>query len=359
MRQREEWELDLRRAITSVAELRRVVKLSRDEEEAAHALRREYPLKVTRHYLNLIDPGDPNDPLRKVVIPSTRELIRYPGEDEDDVHADEATYQPVPGIIHRYHGKLLLLPTLGCPSHCRFCFRKGHKIKHLTQKESEAALNYIRNDTSIRDVIITGGDPLILTDDELYFWVSSIRAIKHVEIIRVTTRAPIYLPSRVTKTLVGILAEHQPIYVILSFLHYREITPEIEDSIRAMADAGLVLLQQGPILRGVNDDPATLMRLYEHLSRLRVLPYYAIWGIHSPGTEHFTIDGQSASGIIASLENETSGFCVPHLITIARGDKVRMMGWSPEKAKGHELSRPRRSGTRTSAQAPPPEAQHS
>jgi lysine 2,3-aminomutase len=335
MAQREQWQRDLNSVITRKSELEKFIRLTDDESRAIDELRREYPLKVSRHYASLIDPADPSDPLRRMVVPTLAELTHRPGEEDDDVHADEARYQPCPGIIHRYPGKLLLIPTLACASHCRFCFRKGGKVKHLTQEESDRALDYIRRDGTIRDVIITGGEPLILTDDELHFWVSSLRKIPHVEIIRITTRSPIYTPSRVTESLVSMLAEHNPLFMTLSFVHPREISPEVERAVTMMADAGLVILQQGPLLKGVNDDAAVLKRLYERLARLRVLPYYAIWGIHAPGAEHFLVEGPEASQLLGSLENKTSGFCVPHLITIARGDKVRMMGWSPEKAQYH------------------------
>ena len=341
MPQREQWQRDLSRVITTRAELEKLIDLTEDEARAIDGLCEEYPLKVSRHYASLMSPTDPNDPIRKMVVPSTDELRHRPGEEDDDVHADEARYQPCPGIIHRYHGKLLVIPTLACASHCRFCFRKGGKVQHLSQEESDRALDYVRKDESIRDVIITGGEPLILSDDELHHWVSSLRAIPHVQIIRITTRSPIYTPSRVTESLVKMLAEHNPLFMTMSFVHPREITPEVERGLRMMGDAGIVMLQQGPLLRGVNDDPATLKRLYEKLVALRVMPYYAIWGIHAPGAEHFLVDGPEASRILGSLENRTSGFCVPHLITIAKGDKVRMMGWSPEKEQYHLESRQR------------------
>lgn len=349
MAKREDWQLDLSRIVSRRSELDRIIKLTAGERHAIEALEDVYPLLVSRHYLSLLRPDDPTDPLRRVVIPSEEELRHRPGEEDDDVHADEARYQPCAGIVHRYPGKLLLLPTLGCPTHCRFCFRKGRKLERLSQTEADAALAYIRDDESIRDVIITGGEPLMLPDDELHFWVSSVRAVPHVEIIRITTRFPIYIPSRITGTLVRMLSEHKPLYVIFSFVHPREVTSEIEEKLAMMADAGLILLQQGPILRGVNDDPEVLKELYERLAAHRVLPYYAIWGIRSPGAEHFLVGGERASQILGALENKTSGFCVPHLITIARGDKVRMMGWSPEKERSHLSHAERRSGAATPA----------
>ncbi len=344
MARNDEWHRDLERVITRRAELERYLALTENERRAIDELRTEYPLLVSRHYLNLIDPADPDDPLRKVVVPSARELDYRPGEEDDDVHSDEAQYQPVPGIIHRYPGKILFIPTLACPSHCRFCFRKGRKVKHLSEQEGQDALDYVRGNESIRDVIITGGEPLILEDEEIDHWVTSIREIPHVEIIRMTSRFPIYIPSRITESLVSILARHRPFFMTFSFVHPREVTPEIERGLRMLSDAGIVLLQQGPLLRGVNDDPDVLKALYERLVRNRVLPYYAIWGIHAPGAEHFLVNGDEASHLLGSLENRTSGFCIPHLITIARGDKVRMMGWSPERAAEHlKRARPRSS----------------
>jgi lysine 2,3-aminomutase len=341
MVRRQDWQLELSRVVTSRSDLEKIVRLTEGERKAVDSLADIYPLMASRHYLSLIDPNDADDPLRRTVIPLLDELKHRPGEKDDDVHADEAKYQPCPGIIHRYPGKLLLVPTLSCPSHCRFCFRKGRKVMHLSHDQGETALDYIRANPSIRDVIITGGEPFILDDAELHYWVSSVRAIRHVEIIRITTRFPIYIPSRITPDLVRMLAEHKPLYVTLSFVHPREITPELEHGLSMMADAGIVLLQQGPILRGVNDDAETLKQLYQRLASLRVLPYYAIWGIRAPGAEHFLVGGERASEIIGALENKTSGFCVPHLITIARGDKVRMMGWSAEKEAVHLQNRDR------------------
>lgn len=352
MAQREQWQRELSHLITTRAELEKLIDLTDEEVEAIDELRDEYPVKISRHYASLIDPRNPDDPLRRMVVPSSEELRHRAGEEDDDVHADEARYQPCPGIVHRYPGKLLLIPTLACASHCRFCFRKGGKVKHLTQDECDTALDYIRKDASIRDVIITGGEPLILTDDELHFYLSSLRRIPHVEIIRITTRSPIYTPSRITESFVRMVAEHNPVFMTTSFVHPREITPEVEKGLKMMGDAGIVMLQQGPLLKGINDDPRVLKRLYEKLASLRVMPYYAAWGIHAPGAEHFIVNGEEASRLLGSLENKTSGFCVPHLITIARGDKVRMMGWSPEKEQYH-LERRQRARSSTPARITP------
>ena len=313
------------RAFTS-RDIGEVLALTSNERAAVRALESSFPLKVTEHYLHLIDPDDPDDPLRKIVIPSLSETVHRPDEEDDDVHADEAKYQPCAGIVHRYPGKLLLMPTLECASHCRFCFRKGRRVKELRPREREAALSYIRRDPTVRDVIVTGGDPLVLIDEKILPLLEEIRRIPHVQIIRLTSRVPIYDPSRITDALVEGLAALKPFYLILSFVHPREVTKELAKGLERLADRGIVLLQQGPILRGVNDDPEILKELYERLVAIRVLPYYAAWGLSAPGAEHFMVDGDTASDIIGALENQTSGFCIPQLITLAGGDKVRTRG---------------------------------
>lgn len=314
------------RHITTVDER---ITLTEQEKQATKELQEIFPLKITSHYLRLLDTVDVNDPLRKIIIPSMQELHHRDGEEDDDVHEDEAKYQPCPGIIHRYPGKLLFIPTLRCAAHCRFCFRKGHKVENLTDSEGLKALSYIKKNKSIRDVVITGGDPLSLDDRQLEYYLSSIRACDHVELIRITTRFPVYAPSRVTDEFIAMVAKFRPLIMIFSFMHPRELAPETIEMLQRLAAAGIMMLQQGPILRGVNDDPTILIELYEKLVKVQVIPYYATWGISAPGTEHFMLGGERASEIIRAMENNTSGFCIPHLSTIAKGTKVRTIGYVP------------------------------
>ncbi len=329
-----------RSRIYTSRDIEQVLTLTEDERQAVHMLREDFPLRVTEHYLRLLDPSNPSDPLRKLVIPSLEEAIYRPLGEDEDVHADEARYQPCPGIVHRYPGKLLLMPTLRCVGHCRFCFRKGRKVQDLERGEWETALAYIREDETIRDVVVTGGDPLSLSDRKLLPLLREVRRIRHVQILRLTSRVPIYDPARITDELVEGLAALKPFYFIFSFVHPREITPDLAERIDRLADRGVVLLQQGPLLKGVNDDPRVLKELYERLSALRVHPYYAAWGLTAPGTEHFVVDGRTAARVVGALENQTSGFCLPHLITLAAGTKVRTIGWSPETARRASRSSP-------------------
>ncbi len=307
--------------------LSKFIRLTEDEMRSIEKIKNRFPMKITRHYAQLLHKSDPNDPLRQIAVPSLQELIKHPDDDEVDVHSDEAKYQPVEGIIHRYPGKLLLIPTLKCFGHCRFCFRSGKKIRTLEDEKIEQALEYIRHTKDIRDVIISGGDPLVLERSRLEYILSELRSIDHIEIIRIGTRAPAYMPQLIDCEFVNMVAKYKPIIMVISFLHPREITSEVCKALELLSDSGVVLLQQGPILKGINDNTEVLKELYEKLAKHRVIPYYAHWGVFAPGIRHFAIDGDQARQLIRKLENRTSGFCIPHLITLdQKNNKVRTLG---------------------------------
>lgn len=313
--------------ITTEQELSRYITLTDMEKEGIRRCRPVMPMKITEHYAKLLRPDDPQDPLRRLVIPSMDELIEYPDDREVDFHKDEATYQPTDGIIHRYPGKVLLMVTTGCLAHCRFCFRSEKVIKSLRKKQLEQALNYIRQDPSIRDVIFSGGDPLSVAISELEYALAEVRKIDHVQIIRITTHAPVYMPQIFDEALIATLKKYKPLYLLVSFIHPRELTAEACQVLDRLSDAGIVLLQQGPLLKGINDDVETLKALYEKLASHRTVPYYAIWGILGPGIRHFAVTGDEARDLLRKLENNTSGFCVPHLITVnQQNNKVRTRG---------------------------------
>jgi lysine 2,3-aminomutase len=258
--------------------------------------------------------------LRKVAVPSAKELIVYSDDAETDVHADESRYQPVEGIVHRYPGKLLFLPTLQCFGHCRFCFRSGHRVKALSRRKIDGAIDYIRRRTEIREVLVTGGDPLVLPLKVLEEIVAKLRAIRHVEIIRIGTRALAYAPGVITPEFVAMLARYKPVFLSLSFVHPAEVTPYCEEKLNLLADSGIVMLQQGPILKGINDDAVVLKKMYEKLARNRVLAYYAAYGIYAPGVRHFMVNRDEARRLFVKLENNTSGHCLPHMITLDQND---------------------------------------
>jgi lysine 2,3-aminomutase len=300
------------RTIT-MSELQMLLGYKAREMKAIRSASLKFPMKIPQYYADLMIE---HAVLRPVVVPSAKELIAYADDAVCDVHADESQYQPVEGIVHRYPGKLLFLPTLQCFGHCRFCFRSGHRVKALERAKIDAAIAYIRRRRDVREVLVTGGDPLVLPLEALEEILSRLRAIDHVQIIRIGTRAPAYAPQVITRDLADMLARYKPVFMSLSFVHPAEVTAYCEEKLNLLADAGIVMLQQGPLLKGINDDPDTLRWMYEKLAKNRVLAYYAIYGIFAPGIRHFIVDGQEARRLLMQLENTTSGYCLPHMITL-------------------------------------------
>jgi lysine 2,3-aminomutase len=297
----------------TLADLKEMLYLSAGEIENIEKASAKFPMKIPLYYADLMRR---HEVLQQLVVPSMKELIEYEDDTVTDVHADESKYQPVEGIVHRYPGKLLFLPTLKCFGHCRFCFRSEHRVKMLGREKLNAALKYIQDRTDIREVLITGGDPLTLPMEDLEEILATIHAIDHVEIIRLGTRALAYAPHVITPELVAMLAKYKPVFMSLSFVHPDEITPYCEDKLNMLADAGIVMLQQGPVLKGVNDDAQVLKQMYEKLAKNRVLAYYAVYGIYAPGIRHFIVNRKTVKHLFMELENNTSGHCLPHLSTI-------------------------------------------
>ena len=254
--------------------------------------------------------------LQQLVVPSAKELVEYEDDAVTNVHADESEHQPVEGIVHRYPGKVLFLPTLQCFGHCRFCFRSEQRIKMLGREKINKALSYIESRTDIREVIVTGGDPLTLPMEKLEEILARIHAIDHVDVIRLGTRALAYAPQVITQELVAMLAKYKPLFMALSFVHPDEITPYCEEKLNMLADSGIAMLQQGPVLKGINDDASVLKQMYEKLVKNRVLAYHAIYGIYAPGIRHFMINQKIAKRLFMELENNTSGYCLPRMITL-------------------------------------------
>lgn len=299
--------------ISTVADLKMMLGLSDNAISDIETVSAKFPMKIPKYYADLMKK---HQVLQQVVVPSAEELIEYEDDMATDVHADESRYQPVEGIVHRYPGKLLFLPTLQCFGHCRFCFRSGHRIRALEQDKIEKAFSYIRSQSDIREVIVTGGDPLTLPMDKLEEILATISAIDHVEIVRLGTRALAFAPHVITEEMVSMLAKYKPLYMALSFVHPDEITPYCEAKLNMLADSGIVMLQQGPVLKGVNDDAQVLKLMYEKLARNRVLAYHAIYGIYAPGVRHFITHREKAKHLFMELENNTSGYCLPQMITL-------------------------------------------
>jgi lysine 2,3-aminomutase len=302
---------------TTLSDLKEMLHLTASEIQEIEKVSAKFPMKIPLYYAELMTRSKV---LQQIVVPSAKELVEYEDDAVTDVHADESKYQPVEGIVHRYPGKLLFLPTLNCFGNCRFCFRSSQRIKMLGREKLDAALRYIESRTDIREVLVTGGDPLTLPMDVLEEILARIHAIDHVEIIRIGTRALSYAPHVITPELVEMLAKYTPVFLSLSFVHPDEITPYCEQKLNMLADSGIVMLQQGPILKGVNDDANVLKQMYEKLARNRVLAYYAIYGIYAPGVRHFIVNRERAKHLFMELENSTSGHCLPHMITLDQND---------------------------------------
>ncbi|MFH1848895.1 MAG: KamA family radical SAM protein [archaeon] len=275
-----------------------------------------YPMKVSDYYLSLI--REKNDPIWKQCIPSVEEL-------SDDVNEEdplcEEIYSPVPFLVHRYPDRVLLLVSNRCAVYCRFCTRKRKVGKQIdiTRDHITNAIRYIREHKEVRDVIVSGGDPLMLTDDTIEFVLTNLRAISHVSIIRIGTRVPCTLPMRITRSLCRMIRRYHPVFVNVHFEHPREITPESRKACGMLADAGIPLGNQSVLLKGVNDDARTLMELFHKLSSMRVRPYYLYQADQVKGTEYFRTDVQDGIRIMGQLYGHTSGLCVPQYVIDAKG----------------------------------------
>jgi lysine 2,3-aminomutase len=278
-------------------------------------------MAVTPYYLNLVDPTDPADPVRLQAIPSPEELVVRRGVDMKDPLAEDKG-RPAPQITHRYPDRVLFLVTDQCTMYCRHCTRRrlAGQSDHAAPREQIArAIDYIRANPVVRDVLISGGDPLTLGDRVLESILTELRAIPHVEIIRLGTRVPVVCPMRVTDELVAMLKRFHPLYVNTHFNHPREITPEAREACRKLADAGIPLGNQSVLLRGVNDDAGIMKVLMHELLMMRVRPYYIYQCDLSEGIEHFRTSVGKGIEIIEMLRGHTSGLAVPTFVVDAPG----------------------------------------
>jgi len=315
----ERWQRALSESISSLDELSRYIPI--DSKLLGPVVAR-YPLRITRYYLSLIREKD--DPIGRQCIPDRYEL------EQDDLSIDplnEGGLTPVPGLIHRYPDRAVLLVSSVCPTLCRFCMRKnraGGEGSFINQNSLEVALEYIERRPAIRDVIRSGGDPLLLTNDELEKILIRLRKIPHLEIVRLHTRAPVTLPDRITLRLCRILKRYHPLYVNTQFNHPQEITPESTKSCAMLADAGIPLGNQTVLLRGVNDDAGVMKQLMQKLLTIRVRPYYIHQMDLVKGTGHFRTPVQKGLTIMAGLRGHTSGMATPSYVIDLPGGKGKV-----------------------------------
>ncbi len=277
-------------------------------------------MAITPYYASLIDPNDPNDPIRKQAVPSILETRDDPNDLEDPL--GETADSPVPHLVHRYPDRVLLLVTLQCSMYCRHCTRRrvvGEEDRVITEAALQKAVSYIRAHTEIRDVLISGGDPLTMRTEKLEHIISLLRGIEHVEIVRIGTRVPVVMPMRITGELTGMLKKYHPIWINTHFNHPNELTPEAARACAAIVDAGIPLGNQTVLLKGVNDDAETMKRLLLGLVKMRVRPYYLYQCDLSCGIGHFRTRVEVGVDIMHKLTGNISGYALPKFVIDAPG----------------------------------------
>jgi len=314
------WKWQFRNRIRRLEELERFISLTEDERSVLSGSLGLLPMAITPYYASLVDPLDPAQPLRRTVIPSTMELTMSAGESVDPL--DEDGHEVAPGLFHRYPDRVLFLATNLCSVNCRYCTRSrvvGDSECGYSKRDWNTAIEYIRNHTEVRDVLVSGGDPLTLTDVSLEYLLKNLRAIPHVEIIRIGTKVPMVLPQRITTSLIKILKKYHPLWMSIHSTHPVEITPESSEACRRLADAGIPLGSQTVLLKGVNNSTEVLTRLFHKLMQIRVKPYYLYQCDPIAGSSHFRTTVRQGIEIIRGIRGFTSGYAVPHYVIDAPG----------------------------------------
>lgn len=315
-----DWKWQVRNRIETLEELQKYISLTESEAEGVRVSLQTLRMAITPYYLSLIDPDDPNDPVRRQAIPTAAETHITAADLLDPLHEDEDA--PVPGLTHRYPDRVLFLITDMCSMYCRHCTRRrfaGHQDAEMSSDRIERALKYIEETPEVRDVLLSGGDALMVSDERLEYIIRRLREIPHVEIIRIGTRTPVVCPQRITPELCTMLHKYHPIWVNTHFNHPNEITDESTAACARLADAGIPLGNQSVLLRGVNDCPNIMKRLVQGLVKIRVRPYYIYQCDLSMGLEHFRTPVSKGIEIIEALRGHTSGFAVPTFVVDAPG----------------------------------------
>jgi lysine 2,3-aminomutase len=309
------WRWQLRNAVTKIEELNRIIPLQKPESENLSKIIEKYPFGITPYYLSLIDRKNPADPVRLQCVPSIEEERLY-FEVEDDPLGEEKD-SVVPGLVHRYPDRVLVTLTNMCPVYCRHCTRKrewAHGKWVRGPQELELIYQYISSHKEIRDVILSGGDPLILSTEKLQIVLGNLKRIPHVEIIRIGTRCPVILPQRITEDLVAVLKQYRPIWVNTHFNHPNEITKESSEACDKLLCAGIPVNNQAVLLKGVNDNVATMTKLCQGLLKIGVRPYYLFQCDPASGAAHFRTSLKKGLEIIKGMRGFTSGLCIPTFV---------------------------------------------
>lgn len=309
------WIWQLKNRITSLAQLEELVELTEEERAGCEHANNKLALAITPYYFNLIDRQDPNCPIRKQVIPRSGEMVTTVDEMLDPVGED--SHSPVPGLVHRYPDRVLFLVTDRCAAYCRYCTRSrlvSNAQDYNFHPSFEAGLKYIEEHPEVRDVLISGGDPLLLSDKKLDYLLGRLRAIEHVEFIRIGSRIPVFLPQRVTPELCEIFKKHGPIWISIHTNHPKECTQDLKDACERLSYAGVPLGNQSVLLKDVNDDLEIMTALVHRLVRMRVRPYYIYQCDLITGSSHLRADVRKGIEIMRGLRGHTTGYAVPQFV---------------------------------------------
>ncbi len=315
-----DWKWQVRNRIETVEDLKKYINLTEEEEEGIRECLKTLRMSITPYYLSIMDPENPHDPVRLQAIPNIVETHKSDADLDDPLHEDGDS--PVPGLTHRYPDRALLLITDQCSMYCRHCTRRrfaGQNDGAMPTDQVDKAIDYIAQTPQIRDVVISGGDSLLMSDEKIEYILKRLRAIPHVEIIRFGSRTPVVMPQRITEDFVNMVKKYHPVWLNTHFNHSNEITPEAALACERLANAGVPLGNQTVLLRGVNDCVHVMKKLVNDLVKIRVRPYYIYQCDLSNGIEHFRTPVSKGIEIIEGLRGHTSGLCIPTFVVDAPG----------------------------------------
>jgi lysine 2,3-aminomutase len=354
------WRWQLSHRLNTVAEIEQILTLTEGERQAL-AADHLFRVDITPYFISLIDREDPHDPIRRQVIPSAAEMEPFTGMMVDSL-AEEA-HSPVPGLVHRYPDRVLMLVTTQCASYCRYCTRSrivGNPHAQFSRSDFEAQLEYLRNTPQVRDVLLSGGDPLTLAPTTLEYLLENLRQIEHIEIIRIGTRVPVFLPMRIDQALTDMLARFHPLWMNIHVNHPNEITQELAQAADRLTRAGIPLGNQSVLLAGVNDCVEIQRKLVQGLVRIRVRPYYLYQCDLVAGAGHFRTPVAKGIEIIEGLRGHTSGYAVPTYVVDAPGGggKIPLMPHYQISSSDHKVILRNYEGYITSYEEPSNYAMH-
>jgi len=315
-----DWTWQLKNRLTTVEQLEQYMTLTPEEKAGCAFASHKLALAITPYFFNLIDRSSPECPIRRQVIPRSEETVVSEEEMLDSLGEDE--HSPIPGLVHRYPDRVLFLVTDRCAAYCRYCTRSrlvSNAQDYNFHPEFERGLRYIEAHAEIRDVLLSGGDPLLLSDKKIEHLLSRLRAIPHVEFIRIGSRIPVFLPQRITPELCAVFKKYGPIWMSIHVNHPRECTAELRSACDQLSFAGVPLGNQSVLLRGINDDAEVMKALVHRLLRMRVRPYYLYQMDLITGGSHFRVDVRKGLEIIRALRGHTTGYAVPQYVIDAPG----------------------------------------